>query len=145
MPLDRHTKTALRRELARAEEEQKRLTVVVAYLRERLSEEAAAPTTGPTPEPKKAASEKRTASRITSAQAAEQVLRESGEWMRTPDLLRHVQKLGAKMKDSQNLYKTLDRNPNFRRHGRGLWGLAEWPNPDEPQNRFFVIGESSVG
>ena len=40
--------------------------------------------------------------------------------------------LTAKMKSTDNLFRTLTGNPKFTKIGRGLWALTEWVemNPD---------------
>lgn len=135
--MDRHAKSALRKELQRAEDERDRLDVVIAYLRERLREDdesIPAPNSADAPStktPTRSATARGGQRRMTAAVAAERVLREKGEPIRTPDLLVAVQALGAKMKDSDGLYRTLLRQPKFRRDGRGLWALAEWPSPGQ--------------
>jgi hypothetical protein len=135
MSMDRHARTLLRRELQHAEAERDRLTVVIAYLRERLEEGEQTPVPPqqqqrPQQRPQRAAPKRRTSTsgRITSAAAAEKVLAERGEPMRTRELLDAVQAAGARMKDPDGLFKTLSRSAAFRKVGRGLWALAEWPD-----------------
>lgn len=133
--LNSHTKAALRKELQRAEDDLARLPVVIAYLRERLGEppapEAAKSNGSGATGPKRQVSRQLAlGGRISSASAAAQVLTRAGAPMRTPDLLIEVRKLGAQMKNTDNMFRTLVGNPQFKRVGRGLWALAEWP--DEP-------------
>jgi hypothetical protein len=128
--LNSHTKAALRKELQRAEDEFVRLPVVIAYLRERLGEpvpEAVKGNGSSAPGKRAPAGQLALGGRISSATAAVQVLRRAQEPMRTPELLVEVRKLGAQMKNSDNMYRTLVGNPRFKRVGRGLWALAEWP------------------
>ena len=103
-------------ELARATAERDRLNVVIAYLEGRIGEKA-------TP----AAPGKVRKGKLTAAAAAERVLREHGEPMRTAELLVAVQKRGAKCKNGEGLYKTLLRSSRFKRAGRGLWTLEDAP------------------
>ena len=133
MSLDRHTRSALRRELQRAEEERARLAVVISYLHERLREgdEPSADDGAAVVKSSVKVTKTRTRSpsqRVTAAAAAEKILRERGRPMKTPDLLPEVQAAGAKIKSTENLFRSLRANPAFRRIGRGLWGLAEWPD-----------------
>lgn len=103
---------SLRTELDHAIKERDRLNVIIAWLEERA----------PTP----VANNKRVrpaGKRPTAAVAAEEALRKAGRPMKTPELLLAVQALGAKIKDSDGLYKTLARYPKFKREGRGLWAL----------------------
>lgn len=134
--MDRHTKSTLRRELQRAEEERDRLAVVIAYLRERLQEDDVRPEeNGSVAKERPARRASTGTARVTAADATEQVLRENGRPMRTPDLLPEIQAKGAKMKNTDNLFRTLVGNPTFRKVGRGVWALAEWPteeSEDEP-------------
>lgn len=109
---------SLRAELDHAIAERDRLNVVIAYLEERI-QDAAAPHVQNGARPGGTRKGKPTA-----AAAAEQALREAGKPMRTPELLQAVQAMGAQIKDSDGLYKTLSRHDTFRREGRGLWVLA---------------------
>jgi hypothetical protein len=139
--LDRHARAALRKELQRAEEEYARLPIVITYLRERLGEEgnggdapAVPARVTAAPAPKQTAG---SAKRITAADAAEKVLRERKHPMRTPELLLEVRRLGAQMKSNDNLFRTLVGNPKFKRVGRGLWALTDWPE-GQGENRLAV-------
>jgi hypothetical protein len=106
--------TSLHAELERALRERDELDAAIRYLQKRV---------GDTP----AVNGKRATRKgaPTAAAAAEQALREHGKPMRTPDLLAAVQALGAQVKDTDGLYKTLSRHKGtFKRAGRGLWTLA---------------------
>jgi hypothetical protein len=129
-------RAALQKELQHAEEERDRLDVVIAYLRERLREdeqERPAPVSSDGAARSTRASRSRSGlrsgpRRLTAAKAAEAVLTERDEPLRTPELLIAVNALGVGIKNADGLYRTLSRNPKFKRFGRGLWGLAEWPD-----------------
>lgn len=72
-----------------------------------------------------AARPRRAGKHLTAAEAAAQALQAAGAPMRTPDLLVEVQARGARMKDTDGLYKTLDRDKTrFKKVGRGTWTLA---------------------
>ena len=101
-------------ELARIQAEIDRLTIIRDYLKG-----AEKPSNGPQPA-------RRGSGRVTAAKAAEGVLRAHGQPMKTTDLLTEVQARGSTIKDTDGLYKTLDRDKDrFKRVGRGLWALAE--------------------
>jgi hypothetical protein len=134
--VDSRFKTALRKELQHAEDERNRLDVVIEYLRERLRGDDDQPANTAAPESGSSKVKPRRATRsgsrrVTAAAAAEQALRQRGEAMKTAEILAEVQTRGAKMKNAEGLYKTLDRSTKFRRDGRGLWALSEWPEPTE--------------
>lgn len=99
-------------ELEHAEAELARWQTIVDYLRTR--------------QPARNGTQQRRArpGTLTAGQAAEEALRQAGGPMRTPDLLKAVQAAGARMKDTDGLYKTLARSSKFRKAGRGLWELA---------------------
>lgn len=98
-------------ELEQAEQELARWQTIVDYLRAR--------------QPSRNGTQRRRPSgSLTAGQAAEEALRQAGGPMRTPDLLKAVQAAGARMKDTDGLYKTLSRSTKFRKAGRGLWELA---------------------
>ncbi len=141
--MDSHAKSALRKELRHAEEQRERLDMVITYLRERLGLSDDEPENPPTA-PRPTTRARRDASRpkrLTSAAAAERVLQDHGEPMRTTEILREVQSLGAQMKDADGMYKTMDRMPEkFRRVGRGLWGLTAWPSDHRGAELFSGEG-----
>lgn len=99
-------------ELARLRTERERLDVLIGYLETQRngSRPAARP-------------RRRPAGTLTAAAAAEQALTQAGAPMRTGDLLKAVQGLGAQMKDNEGLAKTLGRSDRFVKVGRGLWSL----------------------
>lgn len=108
MPLNRELAT----ELATIEAEIARLEAVRDWLRQHVN--------GATPKPSR-----RRNGRVTASEAAIEALQAAGGPMRTRDLLVEVQARGAKMKDTDGLYKTLDRDKTrFKKAGRGLWTLA---------------------
>jgi hypothetical protein len=130
--VDRHLKAALRKELQRAEDDRARLEVVITYLRERLREDdEASPEESKSPPRATHVASNGKVPRVTAADAAARVLAERGRPMKTPELLPEVQALGAKMKSTDNMFRTLVTNPRFRKVGRGLWALAEWPEESE--------------
>jgi len=102
----------LQTELDHAVAERDRLNVVIGYLEGRLNHQ--------TP----AAAARRRKRKLTAAAAAEQVLRAAGVPMRTPEILKEAQALGAQIKDTDGLYRTLWRHKQFKREGRGLWSLS---------------------
>ena len=125
--MDRHARAALRRELARAEEERERLAVVIAYLNERLKE-------ADEDQPRAEKPAKRTSARgpysgMASTKAGEKALEDHGAPMKTRDLFEAITSGGARIKNVEGLYKSLARSKKFVRTGRGEWGLARWPIP----------------
>lgn len=105
----------LKPELERALAERARLDVVIAYLQDRLNHQA----------PTASRNTRKRKGKLTAAAAAEQALRAAGTPMRTPAILKQVQALGAQIKDTDGLYRTLLRHGQFKREGRGLWSLVE--------------------
>lgn len=67
---------------------------------------------------------RRAAGRVTIAVAAEAALSKADGPVRTRDLVDLVRAEGASVRDGEGLTKTLNRHPQFRKAGRGLWTLA---------------------
>jgi hypothetical protein len=121
--MDRHARAALRRELAHAEDERERLGVVIAYLRDRLKE---ADQEAPAEPPQASTNGAGPYAGMTSSRATEHLLESRGKPMKTTDIFDVITAGGVKLRDSDGLYKTLNRNPKFERISRGLWGLTKW-------------------
>lgn len=146
--LDRHTRSAFRKELQRAEEERARLEVVIAYLRERL-DEASPNSTHSAPKPPlltevDETTGHRRAVRVTVANASHHVLTERGTPMRARDLVQPVRELGASAQDAETLSRALKRDRRFSKEGRGLWGLIAWKK-SQAVGQESTLGELGNG
>lgn len=130
----------LQGELEQALRERDRLNVVVAYLSERLGIEEPASDggeTAPTEQALATATEAADAVRegqfygMSGPKAAKELLRMFGRTrpMKTDEIYAAIKKGGVGIGSSGTLYRSMFRDDDFHKVGRGVWGLSEWyPN-----------------
>lgn len=148
-----------------------RLTIVAQYLRDVLGIEVSAPTAGVEATPPGRADDPVSLVNegeffATSAPKAARILLERvgrQHPLKTDDLFRAVTKGGVKIATASTLYRSLTRDDDFTRVGRGVWGLAAWypnarkvkpngeaepttaPTPDDAPPTAVPVGGGATG
>lgn len=127
---------ALKAEMDKVLEERARLDVVIDYLAGRLGLDADSMTRGKRHERHEVPADAIGKGQLegkSATKAARQVLRMFGPErpLKTQELFDALAKGGVRVKNTNGLHRSLNRDATFRRVERGLWSLAEWyPKPD---------------
>jgi len=137
--MDDASRQALEDELREAMNARQELDVVIGYLSRRLGVDVVVDVLPPAPAPPVDHSAPAAGDPLTSVavgefiglsgpKAAAIVLKRMGRRpLKTPEIFRAIQKGGVNnIKDAPTLWRSLVRDKQFARVGKGLWGLATW-------------------
>lgn len=136
--MDEAVRTALEDELKEALRQREKLDVVISYLNERLGGQAlpssneASPPEGSgivnlSAEPAASVREGEFFG-MSSPEATRRLLEKFGRTrpMKTDEIFAAITKGGVRIQNAGTLYRSLTRDRDFLRVGRGVWGLSEW-------------------